>query len=65
MKTTPMTAASFYGVWLHENGQALFPSHPHAGGTNLAVFCANLGAGDSAEVHDPDGRLPKDQSSWE
>jgi hypothetical protein len=30
---------------------------PSAGGTNFAVFCANLGAGVSVEVHDPDGRL--------
>ncbi|KQS95591.1 RES domain-containing protein [Rhizobium sp. Leaf386] len=42
----------------------LFPSLQHAGGTNLVVFSANLDAGDSIEVHDPDGRLPKDQSSW-
>jgi hypothetical protein len=31
---------------------------------NLVVFSANLDAGDSVEVHDPDGRLPQDQSSW-
>jgi RES domain-containing protein len=41
-----------------------FPSLQHAGGTNLVVFSANLDAGDSVEVHGPDGRLPKDQSSW-
>ncbi|MFK4259389.1 RES family NAD+ phosphorylase [Agrobacterium tumefaciens] len=42
----------------------LFPSLRHAGGTNLVVFSANLIGDDTVEVHDPDGRLPKDQSSW-
>lgn len=42
----------------------LFPSLRHAGGTNLVVFPANLTAGDSIVVHDPDQRLPRDQSSW-
>jgi len=42
----------------------LFPSLRHAGGTNLVVYPANLVAGDSVVVHDPDGRLPRDQSSW-
>lgn len=42
----------------------LIPSLQHAGGTNVVVFSANLDAGDSIEVHDPDGPLPKDQSSW-
>jgi len=42
----------------------LFPSLRHAGGTNLVVFPANLLDDDSVEVHDPDGRLPRDQSSW-
>lgn len=42
----------------------LFPSLRHAGGTNLVVFSANLTNADSVKVHDPDGRLPKDQSSW-
>lgn len=43
----------------------LFPSLQHAGGTNLIVFNANLTADDKIEVHDPDGRLPRDQSSWQ
>lgn len=43
----------------------LFPSLRHAGGTNLVVFNANLTADDNIEVYDPDGRLPRDQSSWQ
>lgn len=42
----------------------VFPSLRHAGGTNLVVFSANLASGDSVAVHDPDHRLPRDQSSW-
>ncbi|MDI6029351.1 RES family NAD+ phosphorylase [Corticibacterium sp. UT-5YL-CI-8] len=42
----------------------LFPSLRHAGGTNLVIFLANLVEGDAIEVHDPDHRLPHDQSSW-
>lgn len=42
----------------------LFPSTRHPGGVNLVVFSANLSGGDKVEVHDPDGRLPRDQASW-
>lgn len=42
----------------------LFPSLRHAGGTNLVVFPANLVDGDKVAVHDPDRRLPQNQSSW-
>lgn len=42
----------------------LFPSLRHAGGTNLVIFSANLVEGDKVAVHDPDHRLPNDQSSW-
>ncbi|NGO54478.1 RES domain-containing protein [Allomesorhizobium camelthorni] len=42
----------------------LFPSLRHAGGTNLVIFPANLVEGDGVEVHDPNHRLPRDQSSW-
>lgn len=42
----------------------LFPSLRHAGGTNLVIFPANLVDGDHVAVHDPDDRLPHDQSSW-
>lgn len=41
-----------------------FPSTRHPGGTNLVVFNANLTAADRLAVHDPNGRLPRDQSSW-
>jgi RES domain-containing protein len=43
----------------------LFPSLQHAGGTNLVVFKANLPDAKGVSVHDPDGRLPLDQSSWD
>lgn len=42
----------------------MFPSTRHAGGVNLVIYPHNLAAGDSVRVHDPDGRLPVDQSSW-
>nr|WP_292681982.1 RES family NAD+ phosphorylase [Mesorhizobium sp.] len=42
----------------------LFPSLRHAGGTNLVIFPANLVDGDHVAAHDPDDRLPHDQSSW-
>ena len=42
----------------------LFPSLRHAGGTNLVLFHSNFAAADRLQVHDPDRRLPKDQSSW-
>jgi RES domain-containing protein len=42
----------------------LFPSLHHAGGTNLVIFHANLTGADTIQVHDPDGALPRDQSSW-
>jgi RES domain-containing protein len=42
----------------------LFPSLRHAGGTNLVIFSANLVEGDKVAVHDPDQRLPHDQSWW-
>ncbi|WP_292332195.1 hypothetical protein [Mesorhizobium sp.] len=41
-----------------------FPSLRHAGGTNLAIFPANLVDGNHVAVHDPDHRLPHDQLSW-
>lgn len=42
----------------------LFPSLRHAGGTNLVVFPANFVESDKVAVHDPDHRLPQNQSSW-
>lgn len=42
----------------------LFPSFRHPGGINLVLFSANLGPDDRVAPHDPDGKLPRDQSSW-
>jgi RES domain-containing protein len=42
----------------------LFPSTRQSGGTNLVLFSANLSAKDRVEPHDPEARLPHDQSSW-
>lgn len=42
----------------------LFPSTRAPGGTNLVLYPANLAGTDSVAVHDPDGHLPRDQSSW-
>ena len=42
----------------------LFPSLRHAGGVNLVFFTALLADADLIVVHDPDGLLPRDQSSW-
>lgn len=42
----------------------LFPSLAHEGGTNIVVYVDQLEDGNSVAVNDPDGRLPRDQSSW-
>lgn len=42
----------------------LFPSQVHEGGTNVVVYPERLKDGNSVTVHDPDGRLPRDMSSW-
>jgi RES domain-containing protein len=42
----------------------LFPSTRQAGGINLVVFVTNLAEADSIEPHDPEARLPRNQSSW-
>lgn len=42
----------------------VFPSLTHTGGTNVVVYPDRLGDGDSVLVNDPEGRLPRDQSSW-
>jgi RES domain-containing protein len=42
----------------------LFPSQAHEGGANVAVYVSQLKDGNSVEVNDPDGRLPRDQTSW-
>ena len=63
MKTPPSWHLSDAVITAGYRG-LLFPSLQHAGGTNLVIFKANLADGDSVKVHDPDGRLPLDQSSW-
>jgi RES domain-containing protein len=42
----------------------LFPSQVCEGGTNAVVFTDLLVEGNSVDVLDPDGRLPRDQASW-
>ncbi len=42
----------------------LFPSAAKPGGTNLVVFNAMVQVGDQLTALDPQGDLPKDQSSW-
>jgi RES domain-containing protein len=42
----------------------LFPSQAHEGGTNVVVYTDRLTNDNSVAVNDPDGRLPRDQSSW-
>lgn len=43
----------------------IFPSLTHEGGVNITVFVGRLSSEDGIEVHDPEGRLPKDRSSWQ
>lgn len=40
-----------------------FPSTRQPGGVNLAVYPDVLATGDTFEVHDPDGLLPRDRAS--
>lgn len=47
----------------HESG-ILFPSQAHKGGTNLVVYSDRFTDDNSVTVNDPDGQLPRDQSSW-
>ncbi|WNH53853.1 RES family NAD+ phosphorylase [Stenotrophomonas oahuensis] len=42
----------------------LFPSTKRPGGTNLVIYPDQLREGDSLQVHDPDGALPRSQDSW-
>ena len=42
----------------------LFPSQANDGATNAVVYVDRLRDGNSVEVNDPGGRLPRDQSSW-
>ena len=43
----------------------VFPSLTDGGGVNIVVYPEQLSGGDGIEVNDPEGRLPKDRSSWE
>jgi len=51
-------------VLAHGHTGILFPSQVNGGGTNVVVYVDQLRNGNSVEVNDPDGRLPRDQSSW-
>jgi RES domain-containing protein len=51
-------------VLAHGYTGILFPSQVHEGGTNVVVYSDRLRDGNSVTVNDPDGRLPRDQSSW-
>lgn len=42
----------------------LFPSQACEGGSNVVVYVNRLKDGNAVVVNDPDGRLPRDQSSW-
>jgi RES domain-containing protein len=42
----------------------LFPSQANDGGTNVVVYVDQIKDGNTVEVNDPDGRLPRDQFSW-
>jgi len=42
----------------------LFPSAARNGGVNLVVYTGQVGPNDALTVIDPNGDLPKDQSSW-
>lgn len=43
----------------------IFPSMVNPGGANIVVFSDRLDGENRIEVNDPDGRLPRDRSSWE
>jgi RES domain-containing protein len=42
----------------------LFPSYRRLGGTNLVLFNGNLEPADHVVAYDPEGKLPRNQSSW-
>lgn len=42
----------------------VFPSLTQENGVNVVLYVAALPDGNCIEVNDPDGRLPRDQSSW-
>ena len=42
----------------------LFPSNLHAGGVNLVLFNSSALPTKALRAHDPNGQLPRDDSSW-
>ena len=48
----------------HGYAGIVFPSLNRAGGRNLVVYPDLIRGGDSLRVNDPDGRLPRNPSSW-
>jgi len=44
--------------------EVLYPSLRNPSGTNLVIFPTSLGPADRITAHDPDGLLPRDQTSW-
>lgn len=51
-------------VQAHGHTGILYPSQVHDGGTNLVVYVDQLKNGNWVEVNDPDGKLPRDHTSW-
>jgi RES domain-containing protein len=50
-------------VLAHDYTGILFPSQAHEGGSNVVVYSDRITDGNSVSVNDPDGGLPRDQSS--
>jgi RES domain-containing protein len=63
-KTTPPSWGLADAVISAGHKGILFPSLRHPGGANVVLYHANFDDQDRLEVHDPDGQLPRDQSSW-
>jgi RES domain-containing protein len=42
----------------------IFPSLTHKEGANVVVYVDRLAGENTVQVNDPDGRLPRDRSSW-
>ncbi len=52
-------------VLVHGYTGIFFPSQVNEGGTNVVVYSGRLKDGNSVIVNDPDGRFPRDLSTWE
>jgi RES domain-containing protein len=50
---------------LHIEPPTWVPSQTHEGGTNVVVYLDHVKGENSIRVNDPDGRLPRDQASWQ